>query len=512
MNNKTLIKTASIIMVSLIICLLLLTTVFVSTPSVAFAADGETSAVVNYSSVLEDLQKDENFDESDYPSVPTDYSLSIIQLAESSDAELFIYVYQPAGDKVKASSINISTSADKIDYKHYKLKLISKHGTLFKYKVVELLVKDTTKRYYAITSIYRPFNERYGDQASGGNTVDEVPYDVSTQFEFGTHNGQPYCDRVDLETIVVTDKFVGYVIYKDGFRLKHEMCDSHFVAFSTDKQIDKLLEADVYFVKQAHTISAWLYTLVIDDDYGEAVEDYAHLTYTQKHVYEGKGIGGATFEWNRIESVEDFLQGIEDKQTIYSGAALNVSSGVKLTDSARGELENQQWVLRFYESPRVITYHNEGTLISAALQFETVETTIVGQVTILRLKFETEGVVYNLGVIDNVQTGSKEPTNTNETEVDFVLDDNIRKTFDNVKNTLDQWFDENKKYIIPIAIAIVGFVLFCFILSLAIKIRSYRAFQSRSKYKALRHENTALKNKYEPKKYTTSSQVGRSKK
>jgi hypothetical protein len=502
MNNKTLIKTASIIMVSLIICLLLLTTVFVSTPSVAFAADGETSAVVNYSSVLEDLQKDENFDESDYPSVPTDYSLSIIQLAESSDAELFVYVYQPAGKKVKASSINISTSEDRIDYKRYKLKLISYSGTLFKYKVVDLLVKDHTKRYYSITSIYRPYSERYDEQASGGNTVDEVSYDVSAQFELGTHNGQPYCDRMDIETIVVTDKFVGYVRYPDGFSLfTVGACDSHFVAFSTDKQIDKLLEADVYYVSQSYYKAYWLNAVGFNEKFGESSENYAYLTYTQKRTYNGE----KTFEWNRIQTVEEFIGEVEGEYSVYSGAVIGVSAGSELTSTAKAELEQQQWVLRFAETPVELKTHAEGALISGLLIFSEYNSSFVGEVTILRLKFETDGKVYNLGVIDNVQTGSKEPTNTNETEVDFVLDDNIRKTFDNVKNTLAQWFDENKKYIIPIAIAIVGFVLFCFILSLAIKIRSYRAFQSRSQY-------AALKNKYEPKKYTTSTQVGRSKK
>ena len=34
--------------------------------------------------------------------------------------------------------------------------------------------------------------------------------------------------------------------------------------------------------------------------------------------------------------------------------------------------------------------------------------------TILRLKFETNGVVYNLGVVDNKQTGSPAPTNKQE--------------------------------------------------------------------------------------------------
>ena len=38
----------------------------------------------------------------------------------------------------------------------------------------------------------------------------------------------------------------------------------------------------------------------------------------------------------------------------------------------------------------------------------------VGDVKILRLKFKTDGVVYDLGVVDNKQTGSKDPAGETE--------------------------------------------------------------------------------------------------
>ena len=44
-----------------------------------------------YTGVLEDLQKDESFSESYYPVVADDYSLQMVQIAESSDKELFVY-------------------------------------------------------------------------------------------------------------------------------------------------------------------------------------------------------------------------------------------------------------------------------------------------------------------------------------------------------------------------------------------------------------------------------------
>ena len=106
----------------------------VQTPVIAHAQEGKA-----YSNVLDDLKKDSSFNPSNYPTKSNDYSLQIIQLAESVNKELFVYVYQPSGDKVKASSVNISTTInDNISYHNYKLELLNFDGTLFKYKVIGL--------------------------------------------------------------------------------------------------------------------------------------------------------------------------------------------------------------------------------------------------------------------------------------------------------------------------------------------------------------------------------------
>lgn len=82
----------------------------------------------------------------------------------------------------------------------------------------------------------------------------------------------------------------------------------------------------------------------------------------------------------------------------------------KLTDVALNELKGKKWVLRFAET--------DYTLWSGQGSYGTFST-IVGDVTILRLKFETDGITYNLSVIDNKQSGSKDPSN--ETDIDISL-------------------------------------------------------------------------------------------
>ncbi|UKI52459.1 MAG: hypothetical protein L6V79_02950 [Clostridium sp.] len=63
---------------------------------------------ITYSEVLDDLKKDTSFKPENYPTKADDYSLQIIQLAESTDKELFVYVYQPSG-KPKTSKRRLLT-------------------------------------------------------------------------------------------------------------------------------------------------------------------------------------------------------------------------------------------------------------------------------------------------------------------------------------------------------------------------------------------------------------------
>ena len=366
---------------------------------------------ITYSGVMEDLKKDTSFKPENYPSKADDYSLQIIQLAESSDKELFVYVYQPSGKvkDFKASSINISTTInDSISYLNHKLELLNSNGVFYKYKVKGLTVKDESVRYYAISSIYRPFDESIDKQASGGNTVTEVNYAVNKQYCFGEINGKPYVNCVDIETIVVTDKFVGFVRYPDGFKLYVGACDSHFVAFNTNKPMDKLLEADVYYTTQSYDWSSVPF-VGVKETFGDKADKYAYLKYTDKVEHTGGGLFAGTYKWDRIQTVDDFIKN-EDREQIFSGAVIDVKISSKLTDAALNELKGKKWVLRFTETDYTL-WSGQGTYGTFS--------TIVGDVTILRLKFETDGITYNLGVIDNKQSGSKDPSN--ETDIDISL-------------------------------------------------------------------------------------------
>ena len=381
----------------------------------AYAATDESAG---YSDVLDDLGKDNSFKAANYPEKTGDYSLQVIQLAESTEKELLVYLYQPSGQikKLTASSINISTTVnDEISYFNYKLELLNSSGVFFKYKVTDFTVKNEPTRYYAISSIYRPFDETIDNDAEHGNTVTEVNYEVSKQYCFSMINGNPYVNVVDIETITVTDKFVGFVRYSGGHHFwtnTMPSCDSHFVAFNTDKPIDNLIEADVFFTIQSY-YKEWGAGTSNSETYGTKLDNTVCVT-DKAVTYNGGGWWAGTYSWERIETVDEFIAENDITQNVYSGAMFDVNVANKITDEGKAALQDKQWVLRFFETE--FKFQITGSAASGTYS-DNRSFTIVGDVTILRLKFETDGITYNLGTIDNKQTGSDKPINDETVDV-----------------------------------------------------------------------------------------------
>lgn len=351
------------------------------------------AAETEYSNVLDDLQKDESFDIDNYPIIADNYSLQVMQIAESNEKELFVYVYQPSSyiSDLRATSINISQGINEnVKYVNYTLEYLSSFETIYKYKVNDLIVKNDALRYYDITSIFRKWSSVLDKETGNDNEVDEVAYNVSKLFTASTVNGEVSYTCVESETIEIINKYVGYVRYLNGFWLYYDSCDSHFVAFSTDYQIDKLMEADLTYIAEIGSGSPATGSWHVDNTETITKTIYADETVTSDMT----GPFGHTYTWNRIESASEFIEN-ED-----------------LTEDAESNLQNMQWVLRFAETDYteyngMFNPHYDATRIS--------------EVTILRLKFETNGIVYNLGVVDNKQTGDEVPENNQNTWFDVLM-------------------------------------------------------------------------------------------
>lgn len=403
--------------------------------SIAFAD------VTSYSDVLDDLKKDETFDVSQYKEASDIYTLEVIQVAESVNGELFVYVYQPSKNQITASEIRFSTTiGDNLAPKDYKLKLLNINGTLAKYKVENFIVSNDTVRYYYIVQIVRPATEVYDVVHHSNNTISTRPFAVGKLYTACTIDGQVTYGETHEEVITITAKYCGYIRNFTGWIYHKVDTDSHFVAFDTDRPIEKLMEADVTYDYYAYRYNVDALTgLTVpgttQQDGDVHTGNIAKLQADRSHTVPTIGLFGKEYTWSEIQSVEEFK-----KQE-------------QLTNDVRKEIEGKKWVLRFWLSP-VIEY-----VPSPLSYYHVIMAYHVVDASILRLKFETNGKVYNLGVVDNKQTEGPTPSNPNPD--DNVKDgiEDIRDFFESIKNGLIKFWEWLQVNWWIVLLAVIGIAL-----------------------------------------------------
>ena len=351
-----------------------------------------------YSDVLDDLRKDENFSPSTYPTVANDYSLQVIQIAESTGGELFVYVYQPCqsaypltathinmslSDKVGGIVVDGETVAGSDTSKLYELTLLNSSGVFVKYRVEGLTVGGDIVRYYTISAIYRDYIAGVDPDTGNDNTKTSRAFVVGKQFAaMTTENGVVYSCK-DIDFMVIENPFVDFLAYGtyDGFDLifgNVDYTDIHYIAFTPDRQIDMLKEADITYTTQDYTLNAdgpnTGYT------YGEKSEPQFKTLTGKEQV----GVDGyPEYSWNSIYTSQEFMK------------------TTTLTGEAKEQVENSQFVLVFLATKcteQSLTDWMQG-------HYKRVTGTKVSDVSILRLMFETDGITYNLGVVMDRQEG-----------------------------------------------------------------------------------------------------------
>lgn len=347
------------------------------------------------SSPLEDLRACENFSEDDYPVNENDTSLSVIHLAESVDGGVLLYVYCPS-QKLIASSVNLSLTettpdGDILDFQLYNLKVRSQEGVFQKYIVEGLTVPDKFVRHYEVASILRPWDENIDAAPTDDNTIHEVPYEVGYMWSYlSGDDGQYVVNRRNV--IAVTNKHVGFVTYDELDLIIHKNgFDSHYVAFSTNKKIDKLLSVDLVYKAEKEVWGNFygrqvFYDTIYADELGPI--DVAPVHLTSEQVFKNDSIFWG-YEYERIQRTEDFL------------------SKEDLTDYTREAIGGTEWVLRFAETDYLL-WEGYYAFTHEAWYRHFVD---VKEVTLLRMEFETDGILYNMGVVDDVRSGDNIPDN-----------------------------------------------------------------------------------------------------
>lgn len=419
---------------------------------------------ISSSNVLDDLENSEHFNKNDYAYNSSDTSLKVITVSEDNNGYLYIYVYQPWSNNLnlQATSINISTlTGDELDYKNYYLQYVNSYSVFYKYVVIDNNngiigpkvfehLKDS-EHIYEITEILRKYNEDYDKDLESDskyeadsnkveeNTIEEVYFKVAKHFCFtiDATNDKKSLNVSDLDVIRVTDKFVGFLRYKNGWSYapiygEHNFhVDSHFVAFNTNFKIDKILEAQIEYKYQSWKFDSdfgsiltnnmgWKSTSEIKEK--NLVIDYNSKQFLNSENYPAGWFGSAlNEEFLCIQTTEDFLKEFKanSETTIFASRLLDVVELNEITGEALEEIESTQWFIRFaqfsYETNTSFDFWND---------FYGVAETRVSNVQLLRLKFESDDVIYNLGVLDNKQTGSREPINEYKTYV--FINENVR--------------------------------------------------------------------------------------
>jgi len=387
--------------------------------SVAFCFNTAKADVNNKTTVLQDLAKDENFNINNYPVKEKDFSMDIIHLAEGSSGLVYIYVYQPSGsdNKIVAKGLSLCTK----DFEHYSigdadissntplffyydLVLLSNKGALFKYQIKNYNYKEdsnfwtggefdiTLDRNYEIATIYRPYQE-------GETPLDEEAIHSEKGLEVGKCftvrsllDGTSAVSVEQAEVITVTDKFVGSMRLDGGWILMSEDLDVYFVSFKTDKRVDLLLQADVHYY-----CNKWHKTTTFGiPEYTKLSSESKNITVniSDENTWTGSGWGNPKYKYNRVYSIGAFNSYLSDNKDYI------------LKNTLPEPMKNHEWVLFFAEFGYTKNTSMYGSVTETYASLR--------DVAIMRLKFVTNGITYNLGVVDDLTTPDRIP--------DLILD------------------------------------------------------------------------------------------
>jgi hypothetical protein len=343
----------------------------------------------SYSDVLDDLSQDSNFNASDYVANAGDYSLNVIQIAESVNKELFIYVYQPSGQSknLTAASVSLSTTTgDNISPRVYSLSKLNSNGVFFKYKVNNFTVSTDSTRYYNIVEIWRKWDSLIDSET--GNTVNEVTFAVGQLWKVITSGNVVTYSRTDMKYLEIKQDqyYTGMLRYANGWLGLYSV-DRHYIAFTADITIDSVTSADVYFVTQS-AVAKNTYNWETDSTLGDPVETTVTINSTD-YDSNDPSYFYKKHTWNLIETASYFVENNDLKTDVKSN------------------VENKQWVLSF-----LTTDYSETLTGFPGDAPASVTWTKVSSVTILRLNYTSEGTNYNVGVVMNKVTGSTTPGNT----------------------------------------------------------------------------------------------------
>ncbi len=399
----------------------------------ASAAEGTSTT---YSNVLDDLKKDSSFNPADYPDKPDDYSLSVIQVAEGENGELFVYVYQPsnATKDLRASKINMSlqdptvnNASGEVANSLYNLTWLNSNGVFDKYLVNDFIVSDEAYRYYTIATIYRVFDGSIDTSNVGeGELTNYIGCSVGKSYCCYYYNSVLITECVEFEVVDIDIQHVGFFEYDEGFKLYSDRCRSHYVAFSIENfAVDKIYDADITYTYQ--TVSIEMKLTIETVTKGELTTVTEYLSDKDTGSNKADGWFSRKYEWNRISDITSFIEEVEGD--------LNE----EIDNDLKTLLLQSDFVFRFLET--------DWSAFSNTNDQYFEDYTDVTDVAILRLHFLSDGKTYNLGVVSDIVTGKDNA-------------DGYVSTLDNIQNNLEEGIEWLKMTVMIVALIAIILIFF----------------------------------------------------
>lgn len=351
------------------------------------------AANIDNETVMNDLKQDKTFNEERYPDNPSDYSIQVIQLAETKENDIVLYCYQPAHKTIDlvAKKISISygfTSDGKnLDPKLYDLELLSTNSVFDKYKIVDYAVPGDGQRYYNLVAIYREINTLI-DSNNDNEYYDDTlkSYSVGQQwYAYDVNNSKAY-EMATFNTMEVNTNLSSHITFNNGIQWgnfvgSYQYGDCWYIAFNCEDYVIKhIYNADLTYDRK-HITNTITLGASKKTESNITTNNKLTLSDTDKMTFTGKGLLARNFSWNRILSSSDFIKNLE-------------SNKVSLNDDAKNLINQSQWVFTFLETERTLLAVANGT---------TEGYDDIDNVGVLRLDFiDTTGTHYDLGVVNTL--------------------------------------------------------------------------------------------------------------
>lgn len=364
--------------ICVLLVLLLLVTMLVSGWCILPAfADTE-----QYTSVLDDLQADSAFNISDWDNTQLHPDTELMQIAESVDRQLFIYVHI-VGDDLGFEKIVFNTSMvfSELDFRSYDIELVSSESGFYKYIVKDYKTPQDDYHTYSITRLEYPVDS----PVQGTQQITYEYFPVEQIWTVRKNGSKVEYSYEYLKTIQITDKYVGS--HNDGVEdylldtQYSSWTDTFYIAFSTDLLMENLIEAQIE------------YTMNVSIAGGKVIS-YGDPTKPINVVINCDQVSQFEQDTKATWWIVSWKTGTEKRtfKSILKPDDFKKNTGI--TVPKRKDGSSFDWVVTFYNH----TYHFDWPGEKVTSWF------VPGDATILRLKYETDGVCYNLGVLDNRTT------------------------------------------------------------------------------------------------------------